>query len=219
MTLEKHIGLPSAVVGYARTSTADQRAGLQAQIDELEAAGCHRVFHEHASAFGRRPQLDGALDWVRAGDVLVVTKPDRLARNVTDLLSLVELLRRRDVTLRILSMNLDTSNPTSMLALSLLSAVGLWEREAMLERQRAGIAKAKAEGKYKGRAPTARQKSAEILAMLGQGARVVDVVREVGVSRASIYRIAASGALAAGPPVIGGNPTAALPVLANSNSR
>lgn len=194
MAQAKHSGPPSAVVGYARTSTADQRAGLQAQIDELEGVGCHRVFHEHASAFGRRPQLDSALDWVRAGDVLVVTKPDRLARNVSDLLALVEILRRREVTLKILSMNLDTSNPTSMLALSLLSAVGLWERESMLERQRAGIAKAKSEGKYKGRAPTARRKSAEVLAMLDRGARVVDVVREIGVSRASVYRIAGSRA-------------------------
>lgn len=194
MTFVKHepVSSTAAFVGYARTSTSDQRAGLQAQIEELERAGCHRVFHEHASAFGRRPQLDAALDWVRSQDTLVVTKPDRLARNVSDLLTLVEVLRRREVTLRILSMNLDTSNPTSMLALSLLSAVGLWERESMLERQRAGVARAQAMGKYKGRSPTARAKSSEVLAMLGRGARVADVVREVGVSRASVYRIAAS---------------------------
>lgn len=178
-----------AVVGYARTSTTDQQAGLEAQIAELKAAGCTRIFAEQVSAIDpARPQLQAALDWVRSGDVFVVTKPDRLARSVTDLLGIVERLRAKDVTLRILSMHLDSGNPTSMLVLSVLGAVGQWEREIMLERQRTGIAKAKAEGRYKGRAPTARAKAGDVRRLKAEGKSVAEIVQAVGVSRASVYR-------------------------------
>lgn len=178
-----------AVVGYARTSTTDQQAGLEAQIAELKAAGCTRIFAEQVSAIDpSRPQLQAALDWVRSGDVFVVTKPDRLARSVSDLLGIVERLRAKDVTLRILSMHLDSGNPTSMLVLSVLGAVGQWEREIMLERQRAGIAKAKAEGRYKGRAPTARAKAGEVRRLKAEGKSVAEIAQATGVSRASIYR-------------------------------
>lgn len=179
----------SAVVGYARTSTADQQAGLDAQIAELQAAGCSRIFSEQVSgADTARPELQAALDWVRAGDVFVVTKPDRLARNVMDLLGIVERLKAKEVTVRILAMHLDTGNPTSNLILTILAGVGSWEREIMLERQRAGIAKAKAEGRYKGRAPTARAKASEVLRLKAEGMSVADIVRATGISRASVYR-------------------------------
>lgn len=178
-----------ALVGYARTSTADQIAGLEDQIEDLKRAGCARIFSEQVSAVDRhRPQLEAALDWLRSGDTFIVTKPDRLARSVTDLLSIVERLRSKDVTVRILSMHLDTSNPTSMLSLSILAAVSQWEREIMLERQRAGIAKAKAEGKYRGRAPTARAKAGEVRRLKSEGKTIPEIVRETGVSRASVYR-------------------------------
>lgn len=186
---------PGAIIGYARTSTTDQQAGLDSQIAELQAAGCTRVFSEQVSgADTRRPQLQAALDWVRAGDVFVVTKPERLARNVMDLLSLVERLRAKDVTVRILAMHLDTGNPTSNLILTILAGVGSWEREIMLERQRAGIAKAKAEGKYKGRAPTARAKASEVLRLKAEGKTVAEIAQAVGISRASIYRAFAEAA-------------------------
>ncbi|WP_406852718.1 recombinase family protein [Brevundimonas sp. BH3] len=179
----------SAVVGYARTSTADQQAGLDAQIAELQAAGCSRIFSEQVSgADTARPELQAALDWVRAGDVFVVTKPDRLARNVMDLLGIVERLKAKEVTVRILAMHLDTGNPTSNLILTILAGVGSWEREIMLERQRAGIAKAKAEGKYKGRAPTARLKADEVRRLKAEGMSVADIVKATGISRASVYR-------------------------------
>ena len=179
----------SAVVGYARTSTADQKAGLDAQIAELQAAGCTRLFSEQVSgADTARPELQAALDWVRAGDVFVVTKPDRLARNVMDLLGIVERLKAKDVTVRILAMHLDTNNPTSNLILTILAGVGSWEREIMLERQRVGISKAKAEGKYKGRAPTARLKADEVRKLKAEGRSVADIVKVLGISRASVYR-------------------------------
>lgn len=181
--------LPGALVGYGRTSTADQVAGLEDQITELERAGCTRIFAEHASAVDRhRPELQAALDWLRSGDTFIVTKPDRLARSVTDLLGIVARLKSKGVSVRILSMHLDTSNATSMLTLSIMASIGQWEREIMLERQRAGIAKAKAEGKYRGRAPTARAKAPEVRRLRAEGRTINQIVEEMGVSRASVYR-------------------------------
>ena len=186
---------PGAIIGYARTSTTDQQAGLDAQIEELRAAGCTRIFQEQVSGMDTaRPQLQAALDWVRAGDQFVVTKPDRLARNVIDLLGSIERLRAKEVTVRILSMNLQTGNATSNLILTLLAGVASWEREIMLERQRAGIAKARAEGKYKGRVPTARIKTPEVLRLKSEGRTVAEIAQETGISRASIYRAFAEAA-------------------------
>ncbi len=189
MTSVEHQHPTGAAVGYARTSTTDQVAGLESQIADLKAAGCTRIFAEHVSAVERhRPELEAALDWLRSGDTFIVTKPDRLARSVTDLLSLVDRLRAKSVTVKILAMHLDTSNPTSMLSLSILAAVSQWEREIMLERQRAGISRAKAEGKYRGRAPTARAKAHEVRRLKAEGKTVPEIIQATGVSRASIYR-------------------------------
>src|SRR3546814_11163110 len=96
---------------------------------------------------------------MRGAYTLIVTKLDRLARSVADLVAITEALRDKGVGLRVLSLNLDTATPTGKLMLNLLGSIAEFERELMLERQREGIAKAKAEGKYKGRAPTARAKT------------------------------------------------------------
>jgi DNA invertase Pin-like site-specific DNA recombinase len=186
---------PGAIIGYARTSTSDQRAGLEAQITELQGAGCTRIFSEQVSGTDTaRPQLQAALDWVRSGDVFVVTKPDRLSRNVRDLLALVDLLKAKEVTARILSMHLDTASPTSMLTLSVLGCVAQWEKDEMLSRQRHGIQAAKAAGKYKGRVPTARAKTPEVLRLKADGKTVAEIAQETGISRASIYRAFAQAA-------------------------
>src|SRR3954470_24714054 len=91
------------VIGYARTSTVDQEAGLEAQQRDLIAAGCSKVFAERASSIGKRAELAAALDYLRDGDLLVVTKPDRLARSVADLLDIIAKLQAKGVGLRILS--------------------------------------------------------------------------------------------------------------------
>lgn len=187
--------MTGALVGYGRTSSAEQRAGLEAQIAELEAAGATKVFQEHVSSVdAQRPQLRAALDWVRDGDTFMVTKPDRLARNVTDLLRIVEDLKARNVTVRIMSMGVDTSTATGVLILQVLGAVSQWERSVMLERQRHGIAKAKAEGRYRGRAPTARTKTPEVLKLKAEGRTVAQIAESVGISRAAIYRALAEAA-------------------------
>ena len=134
------------LVGYARTSTADQTAGLYAQQRDLKAAGCQKVFAEQTSGISPRPALSECLRFLREGDILLVTKPDRLARNTAELLRIEADLTKRSIGLVIQTMGLDTrngSNPTARLMLTILAGVATWEREIMLERQREGIAKAK----------------------------------------------------------------------------
>ncbi|MBB6221934.1 recombinase family protein [Rhizobium leguminosarum] len=182
--------MTAVMIGYARTSTTDQKAGLDAQLRDLQAAGCTKIFKEQLSSIANtRPELERALEFVREGDVLVVTKLDRLARSVADLVAITEKLKAKGVELRILALNLDTSTPTGKLMLNLLGSIAEFERELMLERQREGIAKAKAEGKYKGRAPTARSQAAIVLSMKSEGKKVADIQAALGISRASVFRI------------------------------
>ncbi|AZO09716.1 recombinase family protein [Mesorhizobium sp. M3A.F.Ca.ET.080.04.2.1] len=178
------------LVGYARTSTTDQKAGLEAQLRDLTGAGCAKVFREELSSVAAtRPELERTLDYVREGDTLIVTKLDRLARSVADLVEITARLRAKGVALRILAMNLDTGTPTGKLMLNLLGSIAEFERELMLERQREGIAKAKAEGKYKGRAPTAKRKAAEVIRLKAEGKTGDAIAQELGIGRASVFRI------------------------------
>ncbi|WP_266034791.1 recombinase family protein [Brucella intermedia] len=178
------------LVGYARTSTTDQKAGLEAQLRDLQQVGCSKIFSEELSSVAdKRPQLEAVIEWVREGDILVVTKLDRLARSVADLVTITEALRKKGVGLRILAMNLDTSTPTGKLMLNLLGSIAEFERELMLERQREGIAKAKAQGKYAGRQPTARRKADDVMRMKAEGKSANDIVKLLGISRASVFRI------------------------------
>lgn len=182
------------IIGYARTSTADQAAGLDAQVRDLEAAGAEKVFAEQVSSIASREGLQQALDYLRDGDVLLVTKLDRLARSIGDMMEIVETVRAKGASLRILAMDLDTSSATGKLMLGILGSVAEFEREIMLERQREGIAKAKAEGKYKGRAPTARRKAPDVRKLLAEGMTEVQVAEAVGISRSSVQRIKRSNA-------------------------
>jgi DNA invertase Pin-like site-specific DNA recombinase len=181
-------GIP---VGYARTSTADQQAGIDAQIRDLKAAGCEEIFSEQVSALGQRDRLKEALRFVRRGDSLVVTKPDRLARSTTDLLRIVEDLDRRGVGLIMLSMGgqqIDTRSPTGKLMVTMLAAIAEFERGLLLERQKEGVAKAKADGKYKGRKPTARAKAAEVLKLADEGLQRTEIAERLDIGVASVYR-------------------------------
>jgi DNA invertase Pin-like site-specific DNA recombinase len=135
----------------------------------------------------------------------VVTKPDRLARSTRNLLDIVEDLESGGIALVVLSMGgqrIDTRSPTGKLMLTMLGAIAAFERDLMLERQREGIAKAAAEGKYKGRAPTARAKAADVLRMARAGQTRDAIAADLGIGVASVYRILAE-ARAAGPPTTG----------------
>ncbi|MBT2132706.1 recombinase family protein [Croceibacterium sp. LX-88] len=181
------------LVGYARTSTFDQIAGLEAQIEHLVATGC-KVFAEQVSSVAERPQLDAALDFVREGDTLVVTRLDRLARSTADLLRIVSVLEAKGVSLRVIDFGgseMDTQSPAGRLTLTMFGALAQFERELMLVRQREGIERAKRLGRYRGRAPTARAKLLDIKRLAGEGLRAPDIAKKLGVSRASVYRLLA----------------------------
>lgn len=180
------------LIGIARTSTLEQKAGLEAQLRELEAYGCEKIYQEQVSSVAEREQLNAALSALRSGDKLVVTKLDRLARSVKHLGEIVETINKADASLVILDMGgtaIDTSNPTGKLILNVMSSVAQFEREMMLERQREGIAKAKAEGKYKGLKPTARAKTEMVLLAKKQGLPPTQIIRDLGISKTSYYRI------------------------------
>ena len=185
------------LVGYARTSTAEQIAGLDAQERDLKAAGAEEVFREQVSSVGTRVALATCLKFLRKGDALVVTKPDRLARSTRELLEIEADLAKRGIGLLILSMGgmpLNTRNPTSKLMLTILAGVATWEREIMLERQREGIAKAKGEGKFKGRKRKPELMPEKIKARLASGETHAQIAKSLKVARSSVYRVVA------GPP-------------------
>lgn len=191
MTDAQHKG---QLVGYARTSTTEQEAALEAQIRDLKAAGCIKIFQEQASSIAQRGQLERALDYVRAGDTLVVTKVDRLARSTVGLWDIVKRLQEIDdggAGLRVLNLGgetVDTKSATGKLILTIFAGFAQFEREMMLERQREGIAKAKSEKRYMGRRPSARLKADEAVKLFKDGRTVSQIANELNIGRGSVYR-------------------------------
>lgn len=185
-------------IGYARTSTRDQVAGFEAQLVELKQAGCEKVFQEQVSAVsvGKREELESALDYVREGDTLIVTKIDRLARSLPHLLQIIERLEKKGVALRILSMQIDTGTPNGKLMLSIMGAIVEFERALMLERQLDGIAAAKQAGRYKGRQPTAKRKADKVLELAAQKLTRQEIAQKTSISIASVYRILSAAKIA-----------------------
>jgi DNA invertase Pin-like site-specific DNA recombinase len=170
----------------------DQQAGLDAQVRDLTAAGCEKILSEQLSAVAKRPQLEAALDFIREGDTLIVTKLDRLARSTQHLLDIADRVKTKGADLSILNLGADTSTATGRLMFTVIGAIATFERELMLERQREGVARAKAEGKYKGRKPTARARATEVKTLKAEGVRPIDIARRLGIGRASVYRVLAT---------------------------
>lgn len=179
------------LVGYARTSTKDQKYSLEAQIEQLTQAGCKKHYEEQVSSVdAKREQLEAALDYIREGDVLVVTKLDRLARSVADTVDIQKRLEEKKAGLKILDMQIDTTTPAGKLQFNLFAAIAQFEREVMLERQRVGIEKAKTEGKYKGRKPLSTKKKDEIKQLLADKTMTKSAIAEkVKVGIATVYRV------------------------------
>lgn len=182
-------------VGYKRVSTADQNTARQLEgIEELD-----EVFEDKASGKdARRPALEALLKHVRKGDTVFVHSMDRLARNLADLLETVEKLTGKGVCLRFIKENLkfapDSSDPMATLMLQMIGAFAQFERSLILERQREGIAIAKAEGRYKGRPKGPENpKADEVRRRVAAGERVTDVARDLGISRQSAYTWAKAG--------------------------
>ncbi|NYZ11601.1 recombinase family protein [Azospirillum sp. RWY-5-1] len=180
------------LVGYARTSTVDQIAGFEDQVEQLKRLGAERIFFEQVSAVGARPQLEAALDFVRDGDVMIVTRLDRLARSTKHFCEIFERLEHKGVKLRVLDLGIDTATATGRMVAEVVAAVAGFERRLLLERQRVGIAAAKGQGKYQGkyqgRPPTARRRFPEVIELRRTGMLPSEIATRLGISRSSVFR-------------------------------
>ncbi|MBD3756255.1 MAG: recombinase family protein [Gammaproteobacteria bacterium] len=176
------------IVGYARVSSTGQNEA--AQVETLKVKGAEKIFIEKASGTKRqgRPKLAKAIEWARAGDVLMITRLDRLARSVTDLHAIAGELQAKHVDLIVTEQNIDTTTSTGRLMFNMLASIAEFENDLRRERQAEGIAKAKAEGRYKGR--PAKIDAEAIKAALDAGGKPSEVARRFNIARSSVYRLA-----------------------------
>ncbi len=180
-----------ALIGYARVSSAGQ--SLDIQREQLLAAGCERVFEEKRSGTSTdgREQLALVLDYVRDNDVLVVTRLDRLARSMIDLRGILDRLSAKQVGFKALQQGaVDTTRSEGRLMLNILASFAEFEVDLKRDRQADGIAKAKAEGRYKGRKPSVP--TDEVRKLHSDGVGPAEIARRLGIGRASVYRALAT---------------------------
>ncbi len=194
----------SRVFAYCRVSTGDQTTDNQTA--EIAAAGFaldpHRVVTETISgsvAASERPQFVKLLDRLERGDVLVVTKLDRLGRNAMDLRGTVEKLEKSGVRVHCLALGgMDLTSPAGKMTMGVIAAVAEFERDLLIERTHAGLARAKKDGKRFGRPPALTEgERAMALAMLDAGVPVSEVARDMNTSRQTILRAKKAAAIAA----------------------
>ncbi|MHB2207563.1 recombinase family protein [Methylobacterium sp. CM6257] len=176
-----------AKIGYARCSSEDQRLDLQ--IERLRAEGCQPIRSEKVSGASRegRPELAAILDFVREGDEIVCVRADRLGRDTRDVLNVLHELDQRGAYLTILDPYVTTRGETGRIVLTVLGMVAEMERRFILERQREGIASAKAKGVYKG--GTRRLDREKVMVMRAEGVGPAAIARTLGCSRMQVYRI------------------------------
>jgi DNA invertase Pin-like site-specific DNA recombinase len=172
-------------IGYARVSTTGQDTAVQEAA--LKAAGCDIIRFEKVSGGSRegRSELASILEFIRPGDVLMVTKLDRLGRNTRDVLNLVHELDEKGACLRVLEPAIDTCGPMGRMVVTVLGMVAEMELGFIKERQRAGIEAAKAEGVYKGR--PVKFDRARILELRKQGMGATEIAKVVGCKRGAVY--------------------------------
>lgn len=176
------------IIGYLRPYINGKY--LPSQLDQLKAAGATKIYQEQlVDAKHDRPQLDKMMAEVLDGDTVVVTSLDRIAHNSRHLLEIVESLEAVGVTFKVIDHGIDTSTPHGKVIRLLLGAISDFERQRVRENQAVGIANAKREGRYKGRKPTARAKTDEVLALNSQGLTRQKIADQLGIGVASVYRI------------------------------
>jgi DNA invertase Pin-like site-specific DNA recombinase len=176
-----------AIYGYARVSTTDQDVEIQEAA--LWAAGCDIVRHEKVSGTSRvgREELERLLDFIRPGDTLMVTRIDRLARSIGDLQDIVKAIKAKGASLKATEQPIDTSTAAGKAFLDMLGVFAEFETNLRKERQMEGIAKAKAQGVYKGRKP--RIDKSEVRRLRESGLSASAIAQQLGVGRASVYRV------------------------------
>lgn len=180
----------TTIIGYARVSTDDQDCTIQES--SLKAAGCSVVRSEKKSGTTTegRSELDTVLSFVRAGDTLMVTRIDRLARSVADLERIVGALKEKGAFLRATEQPIDTSTPAGIAFLQMLGVFAQFETAIRKERQMEGIARAKAAGIYKGRKPSVPVD--EVGRLKAEGVKPTDIAKRLKIGRGSVYRALAS---------------------------
>jgi DNA invertase Pin-like site-specific DNA recombinase len=177
------------IIGYARVSTDDQ--SLDSQTDALSAVGAEKVFADRISGSRRtRPELDKMLEQLRDGDVVTVTKYDRLARSLKDLLEIVEAIRARGAGFRSLAEDIDTTTPAGRLVFHVFASIAQFERERISERTREGLASARKRGRVGGRPPalSAAQKDEVRRMRDGESRTVSEIARLFKVSERTVRR-------------------------------
>ena len=177
------------IIGYARVSTSDQN--LDAQVDLLKDAGAEKIFLEKRTGKDRqRPELRNLLDQLRAGDVVAVTKYDRLARSLKDLIEIVEQVDERGAGFRSLGEDIDTTTSAGRLIFHVFGSIAEFERERIVERTREGLAAARKRGRVGGRPQVLSEEAkAEIGRMRDLDHRPIsEIARAFSVSRSTIYR-------------------------------
>lgn len=175
------------LVGYARVSSGAQ--SLDVQLAALNEAACEKVFAEKQSGTGtgKRQALQDAIEFVREGDTLVVTRLDRLARSAADLHTIVSQLSRKGVAFKCLQQSdVNTTSSTGKLLLGMLAAIAEFETDIRKERQREGIERAKAAGVYKGRKKSVD--AAAVRKLHDEGIAPTAIAKQLGIGRASVYR-------------------------------
>lgn len=174
------------LVGYARVSSVGQ--SLDIQLDKLQY--CDKIFQEKVSSLSsKRTQLQACLEYVREGDVLIVTRLDRLARSTLHLSQIAEELQRKGVHLQVIDQNIDTSDATGRLLFNMLGAIGQFENEIRAERQMDGILKAKARGVQFGpQRKLSDEQLVELKKRRENGELVKDLMADYGISKATLYR-------------------------------
>ena len=184
-----------AVVGYARVSSTGQ--SLEVQFDMLARAGCEKIFQEKRSGRdGKRAELARCVEYVREGDVLLVTKLDRLARSTSDLYGIIGKLKEKGVGFRCLDNQIDTTTKHGKLLLGVLAIIAEFETDIRHERQMEGIAKARANGvKFGRQARLTSDQVAEMKARRKKGALIKDLQRDYKLSKAHIYRLLGQAAI------------------------
>ncbi|MFT6915320.1 MAG: DNA invertase Pin-like site-specific DNA recombinase [Motiliproteus sp.] len=175
--------------GYAQVSTLDQDNRIQ--IEALNKAGCDRIWQEKASGTRRtnREELDKLLSFLREGDTLLITRIDRLARSIKDLQDIIYDLKNRGIHLQATEQPIDTSTAAGKAFLDMLGVFAEFETNLRKERQLEGIAKAKAAGKYKGKAPLSDEKKQQVIELFTQGIRQTAIVICTGLGRTSVHNI------------------------------
>lgn len=178
-----------AIVGYARVSSSGQ--SLAVQLDKLSDAGCSEIFQEKRSGLtAQRPALKECLRFVRKGDVLVITRLDRLARSTLDLHKIAQELDGREVGFKVLDQPIDTTTKEGRLMFSIIASIAQFETELRKERQMEGIEKAKENGvKFGRQALLSDTQVAEMRTKRDSGVLIKNLMSEYGLSKASVYRL------------------------------